>query len=294
MQWRLAGAGRIDEAEQRLRSMADDYPQDTKPLWELHAIMKELGRGEDALEAIEEAVRRDPTDLELLMALASQRLSMLQGDAAEDAYRQIPGAGPGPRPGESRPGCRLRTGQPSRRAGELARRRSETRCRRGCSQFHSGDGPPPGQALRRRARGARSLCRRIWRARGAITCSGSFKKAPAITIEAFAAFTRMNASAGRGSKPAEERASAYRDSLRMQIETVDARMGRVAGATRRKKDDRPSPVFLVGFPRSGTTLLDTMLMGHPGHRSARGGTNASRGSEATAAVRGASRPPATI
>ena len=28
--------------------------------------------------------------------------------------------------------------------------------------------------------------------------------------------------------------------------------------------DRPSPNFLVGFPRSGTTLLDTFLMGHPG------------------------------
>ena len=27
--------------------------------------------------------------------------------------------------------------------------------------------------------------------------------------------------------------------------------------------DRGSPVFLVGFPRSGTTLLDTFLMGHP-------------------------------
>lgn len=26
---------------------------------------------------------------------------------------------------------------------------------------------------------------------------------------------------------------------------------------------RPAPAFLVGFPRSGTTLLDTMLMGHP-------------------------------
>ncbi len=27
--------------------------------------------------------------------------------------------------------------------------------------------------------------------------------------------------------------------------------------------DRQSPVFLVGFPRSGTTLLDTLLRGHP-------------------------------
>ena len=29
-------------------------------------------------------------------------------------------------------------------------------------------------------------------------------------------------------------------------------------------DDRASPAFLVGFPRSGTTLLDTILMGHKG------------------------------
>lgn len=29
-------------------------------------------------------------------------------------------------------------------------------------------------------------------------------------------------------------------------------------------NDRPSPAFLVGFPRSGTTLLDTILMGHKG------------------------------
>lgn len=28
--------------------------------------------------------------------------------------------------------------------------------------------------------------------------------------------------------------------------------------------DRPAPVFLVGFPRSGTTLLDTILRSHPG------------------------------
>lgn len=31
--------------------------------------------------------------------------------------------------------------------------------------------------------------------------------------------------------------------------------------------DEPRPVFLVGFPRSGTTLLETMLGGHPGIQS---------------------------
>ena len=29
---------------------------------------------------------------------------------------------------------------------------------------------------------------------------------------------------------------------------------------------RPAPAFVFGFPRSGTTLLDTVLMGHPGVR----------------------------
>jgi tetratricopeptide (TPR) repeat protein len=33
-----------------------------------------------------------------------------------------------------------------------------------------------------------------------------------------------------------------------------------------KPGERRSPAFLVGFPRSGTTLADTFLMGHPGTR----------------------------
>ena len=40
---------------------------------------------------------------------------------------------------------------------------------------------------------------------------------------------------------------------------------------------RPAPVFLVGFPRSGTTLLDTLLMGHPARPRARGGADPAAG-----------------
>ncbi len=36
-----------------------------------------------------------------------------------------------------------------------------------------------------------------------------------------------------------------------------------AGIQTLPADERPTPAFLVGFPRSGTTLLDTFLMGHP-------------------------------
>jgi tetratricopeptide (TPR) repeat protein len=37
-----------------------------------------------------------------------------------------------------------------------------------------------------------------------------------------------------------------------------------AGWTKPAPDDLPAPVFLVGFPRSGTTLLEQVLAAHPG------------------------------
>ena len=44
-------------------------------------------------------------------------------------------------------------------------------------------------------------------------------------------------------------------------ETMNA--GWAAKLKQLPKGDRPAPVSLIGFPRSGTTLLDTFLMGHP-------------------------------
>ena len=50
--------------------------------------------------------------------------------------------------------------------------------------------------------------------------------------------------------------------------TVAERIGRhlaaLLAAPSGSPDDAVSPVFLVGFPRSGTTLLDQILSGHPG------------------------------
>lgn len=57
-----------------------------------------------------------------------------------------------------------------------------------------------------------------------------------------------------------ERGRIYREELR-QLERLVAGSGVGLGA--RDLGDRRSPAFLVGFPRSGTTLADTFLMGHP-------------------------------
>jgi hypothetical protein len=80
--------------------------------------------------------------------------------------------------------------------------------------------------------------------------------------EAFAAFERMNlAHSDEPSQPLE-RAASLRALLRDQLaQTTDRWFGSWrAGPV---EPERRAPVFLVGFPRSGTTLLDTILMGHP-------------------------------
>jgi tetratricopeptide (TPR) repeat protein len=72
---------------------------------------------------------------------------------------------------------------------------------------------------------------------------------------AFAAFAEMNRAALAASPPPD------RPSYRSEVEVGAARLtsrapAEVAGAP-------PSPIFILGFPRSGTTLLDTLLFNMP-------------------------------
>jgi tetratricopeptide (TPR) repeat protein len=79
---------------------------------------------------------------------------------------------------------------------------------------------------------------------------------------AFAAFESMNQIQSEDPSQPLARGSAFRSEIRAQLEkTTPAWVG-----SWNPTDEDPnarSPVFLVGFPRSGTTLLDTILMGHP-------------------------------
>ena len=79
---------------------------------------------------------------------------------------------------------------------------------------------------------------------------------------AFAAAAEANRFAAEEHPEAKARAAAYRDH-------VEGLAGIVSGswysgwAPPAPPAARGTPAFLIGFPRSGTTLLDTMLMGHP-------------------------------
>lgn len=79
---------------------------------------------------------------------------------------------------------------------------------------------------------------------------------------AFEAFEEMNRLTGLEMAGAGEMAADYRAEVARRTEAVTA--SSYAAWTRdRPSAERRAPAFLFGFPRSGTTLLDTMLGGHP-------------------------------
>lgn len=257
----LAAAGRADDAEQQLRRMADDFPDEPRPLRELHALMKGFGRDEAALEAIEEAARRAPADVELLMALAAHRLSMLQNEAAEADYRRVLDV----KPDHDLAYLGLAAVfELSNRVDDMSALVEDIE-NRGVGE----DVLNFVRAMEHRRRG------RFAEGLAALECVpenlesarryhllGQLHEGAGNYDEAFEAFSRANALHEQDPTRPGERASAYRESLRAQIDVATPAW--VEGwRDESRKRDRPSPVFLLGFPRSGTTLLDTMLMGHP-------------------------------
>lgn len=79
---------------------------------------------------------------------------------------------------------------------------------------------------------------------------------------AFDAFVEMNSDIGISPEVTAARGEAYREQLAKRVKLATRRWVR-SWKRASYQTDYPQPVFLVGFPRSGTTLLDTLLMGHP-------------------------------
>ena len=255
----LEQAGRLDEAESEYRRMAADFPRDEKPMRELFAMLKAQFRDEDALEAIEEAVRRAPGDVELMLGLASHRLTRGRHAAAEEAYRRVLTIDPG----NSLAFLGVATVlDQTNRTDELAALASEA---------EQANIAPEGLAFvkafdhrraKRYAEGLEALSHvpdELETARRQ-QLLGQLLEGAGEYDAAFAAFERMNAITRDDPSAPQQRAIAFRELIRRQRETVTpewAKSWRAADI-----DQRPSPVFLVGFPRSGTTLLDTILMSH--------------------------------
>lgn len=256
----LAMAGRYGESLSAMAEAARIAPQDGTALLELSRALNRVQCHQDAVRVLEQAILYAPTDqaLRTEMALTEE----LRGDraAAERAWRAAIGLNP-------------KAAEPYQELGALleAENRLEDAAR--LIEDARANGVDDAQLallrallLRRQGADADALAA----ARRIDPTIDSGRRAKLIgeisdrlgdVDAAFAAFTEMNAHMAARPEAPRIAAAAFRDRFRRAAALTTAEW--LDGWTADQPDmRRKAPAFLIGFPRSGTTLSDTVLMGH--------------------------------
>lgn len=257
----LSQAGRLEDAVTVLEHFTRAHPDDPKPLVELAALLRYLYRDAEALDVLERAVAASPGDAGIRVQLGEERGAAFDFDKAEMAFRDALAIEPGHSGAYVQLALLL---EHTNREAELPAllRAAETAgasvsavqfihvliCRRE-QEFAKGlailrDMPADIEPIRR------------------AQLEGQFRDRLGDGDGAFAAFSEMNRLFKLDPSEPLRRGEATRAKLREESALV-TREWYQRWATASPVSTRPAPVFLVGFPRSGTTLLDTMLMGHP-------------------------------
>jgi tetratricopeptide (TPR) repeat protein len=241
--------------------MAADFPEDVKALVDLHDLLKELGReDEDVLQVLVQAHNRAPDDLDITLALGRQHGLMLNYSASEKYFRralELDSANSEAMLALATIYEHSQSETLDRLADEAEQRAADPKALNLIRAF----------AHRRAKRDEEGLAvlRDVpedFEPQRREELLGQFYDRLGHYDEAFAAFTRMNDCQALEPSQPLERAAALRLQLRERIDQTTLEWGRNWSAPA-PEPARRTPVFLLGFPRSGTTLLDTMLMGHP-------------------------------
>ena len=257
----LVDAGTLDEAIDLLRGTAADFPHDPKPLVELSGVFRRQGRDVDVLAALNEALQRAPGEVELLLAVGKESGSQLAFDDAQQAFDKALVIEPDN--AEALVGLAMmyeRINREDELPGLIVTA-TERHVDVGAVEFiraldHRRSGRHrEGLAALKRAPAELAPVRHA-------NLEGQFLDRLGDPAGAFAAFAEMNRQLAEDGSDAGLRAQQFRDHLARDRETVTSPWYQ-KWTKPEPTDGRPSPAFLVGFPRSGTTLLDTMLMGHP-------------------------------
>jgi tetratricopeptide (TPR) repeat protein len=257
----LRAAGRNAEAEEVLRKAMADFPNDAHAPHELYVQLKVEIRSEEALPVIEEAVRRDPDNASLQLKLGIESGLARQLLQAEAAYRRAIAIEPTLT--DAYLGLIIQF-EHSNREEEfipLIALAEENGVEAGAQAFM--------RAMEHRRAGrfeeALALLAQVpdtVDAERTMHLRGTLLDRLNRPAEAFAAFAATNELHTEALSDPLGRAKNLREELHTDIATMTPKW--VAGWSGTiSAPERPDPVFLVGFPRSGTTLLDTILMGHP-------------------------------
>jgi tetratricopeptide (TPR) repeat protein len=251
----LAEAGRLEEAVRAFGDAVRLGPDHPPALLDLGRALRLLGRHGEALPSLARAAQLAPgaSDIQLERGRAYSGLGRF--DEADEAYRQALALQPGLAAAFLERGLLLERGNRLDRLPALLDEAAAQDVR---------DLPYLGAlALEREGKLGEALVAAQAAAddplRRALLVGRLADKA-GDTATAFEAYAEMNRLAGEAA-PANG-AAAYRAHVAALGEMLTPAY---AAAWSKAEPDRSrsAPVFLVGFPRSGTTLLDTLLMGHP-------------------------------
>ena len=259
----LFAADRTDAAIESLRNMATDFPDDPKPWVELARIAEWMDQPPMALEAYEEAAKRAPRDPEILIALGNQRGALWDMAGAEQAIRSALAVDPAN--GDALIALAVLF-EHDNRAELLPALVDEALAANidpatlALIQAYALRRAKDWQGALDAARSASGEKQQVRRAQLIGECLDRLGQ-PA---EAFASFEQMNQLVTEDPRNPQGMAKTYRDMVERNRSTLtQSWIDSWTPSHPPEADERASPIFLLGFPRSGTTLLDTMLMGHP-------------------------------
>jgi len=256
----LAEAGRLAEGADAFAETARLAPDNPGGLRELGKSLRLLGRHEKAVAALSRAARLTPGAADVQLELGRAWSGLARYAEADAAYRAALAAQPGLAEAFLERGLLLERGN---RLEQLPALLDEA----------AAHGVPPERlgllhafALEREGRLEQALAAAqaappedpVRKAQTVGRLADRLRDAPA----AFAAYAEMNRLVAADHPGAGAAAAAYRDHVAALTAMLSPAYA-AGWAASAPAPERPAPIFLVGFPRSGTTLLDTLLMGHP-------------------------------
>jgi Flp pilus assembly protein TadD len=264
--------GRYEEAVQLLTRARALAPKDPNVLNSLGVCLRALGRTDEAMEAYEAALRVDPdmAAAHCNRGAALRELNDING--ARAAYERATALDPNyvePLAAlaalDAQAGDTATARARSARALDLAPSNVPARIALASADLQQGDLAAAAQRLAA-LRGDRSLTpvnRSI-----VFGLTGDLLDAEDRPAEAFAAYAASNAElkalyAPRFASASMTTALGEARRLATWFEAADPAPWREAPQPRPRAADPKAHVFLVGFPRSGTTLLENVLAAHP-------------------------------
>lgn len=224
----LLKLGRGHEAIRHLELAKSIAPGDASILNQLGNTLRDMGRIEEALANLEESVRRDPTSHKMLCQLANGYRSAGEDDQAEKTYRQV-----------------------------LARDPLATDCYRLLAEFkpYPLDGPDVA-AMKRLYEDPAALDdeRRMHLA----FALGKVHEGARAFAQAFDYFLEGNRL--QRARYAYDHAETEAEFQRIEQVFSRTRLEQLAAAGAGHPD--AAPIFILGMPRSGTTLVEQILASH--------------------------------